>query len=498
MVTLFAGSHSIHSLTSEQNDISCTDCHKQIQNELNISPIHSDLTCESCHRFRNGITFAEHNSTGIYAGKEAHASYTPACLDCHGDDGVYVVNKTGSNVYAPPAPEFNESYGSDNSSHKRFIEVSNNYGMSVGENEACIACHTNYSMKFRFIKPEYIQYDIVDSNSGINAKDWEIQNFVRASDNTTAISVSRTGAKHQWISGSDVNCFGCHSDVENGGHIPSSLEASGPGNKVNGHAGRFHNFSRSDVDIAVCTPCHLSNSSNFAWDHSGHAQLDYHAATTEHCKQCHKYGAEKAVSSGFCICPCHSALASNGNDRCYGNSFPSDHKNLLGNMESLSYWGDSLTDKVCVACHLPSGYDPPFPLPFPNDNGQFRFRIYTEPDFRVESPKVKDNLEASYVGTCPTSTSEAGYYGTNFQYHDKGTGSNTCTWTFTINISGNYDVWTRWTAWNSDIFPNRATNAPYTVYYYGSSETVLKNQQTGAYRWQKLGTCYYEARIRLF
>jgi|Deesub1362A_J573_1020465.scaffolds.fasta_scaffold13182_1 hypothetical protein len=162
-------------------------------------------------------------------------------------------------------------------------------------------------------------------------------------------------------------------------------------------------------------------------------------------------------------------------------------------MENLSYWSDSLSDKVCIACHLPSGIDPPFPLPFPNDNSQFRFRVYTEPDFRVESPKVKDNLEASYSGTWPTSTSEAGYYGSNFQYHDKGTGSNTFTWSFVINISGNYDVWTRWTAWNSSEFPDRASNAPYTIYYYGGSDTVLKNQQTGAYRWQKLGTYYYEA-----
>jgi nitrate/TMAO reductase-like tetraheme cytochrome c subunit len=328
ILTLFVGSHSIVDITSGQNDISCVDCHQQIQNELNDSEVHSDLSCEACHRFNGtGIVFATHNTTGVYAGKEAHASYTPPCLDCHGESGVYITNKTGVSKFAPPAPEFNETYGSENSTHKVYVEASIGYGLSVGENEACISCHTNYSMKFEFKRPEYIQYDVVDTNSGINSKNWEIQNFVRASDNATVVWVNRTGSKHQWIDSSDINCFDCHSDlitaVENGGHISSSLDPTGgPGNKVNGHAGRFHNFSRSDVDISICEPCHLSNSSNFEWDHSGHAQLDYHAATTEHCKQCHKYGAEKAIDSGFCICPCHSALASNGNDRCYGNSFP--------------------------------------------------------------------------------------------------------------------------------------------------------------------------------
>jgi hypothetical protein len=492
VVTLFAGSHTIQTLTSEQNDISCVDCHQQIQNELNNSALHSDLSCESCHRFNgSGILFAVHNTTGVYAGKEAHASYTPQCLDCHGE-GVYVTGKDGFSIYAPPAPEFNEMYGSENSSHKIYVEASINHGFSVGENEACIGCHTNYSTRLEFKRSEYVQYDIVDTDPSWGYGpglfvDWEIQNFESGAKNISTIMRNGIGQKHTWIE--NVNCFDCHSDVvtavENGGHIPNSFNPVGCESKrVKGHAGRSHNFSRSGVDISACESCHLTNSSNFEWDHSGHAQLDYHAATTEHCLNCHKWGALEA-NNHCCHCPCHALYSY---DHCYGSRFPFEHRKLTENMENLPFWSDYLIDKVCIGCHLP-GYCVK-PLPFPEDQGKARFRVYTEPNATVVyeyHPKVIDNTDATFGGVWPSSTAVAGYYGSDYQYREAGDGSNTCTWIFQINLSGNYRIYAKWTTDS-----NRASNAPYTVYHHGGSETVRVDQRTGAWQWNELGTYYFE------
>ena len=99
---------------------------------------------------------------------------------------------------------------------------------------------------------------------------------------------------------------------------------------------------------------------------------------------------------------------------------------------------------------------------------------------------IVDNPAAVFVGTWPSSTSVAGYYGSNYQYHAAGTGANTGTWSFSIPTAGSWQVYAWWT-----INPNRATNAPYTVYYAGGSATVTKNQQINGGSWQLLGTFTY-------
>ncbi|QEX22839.1 hypothetical protein FRZ61_27720 [Hypericibacter adhaerens] len=57
------------------------------------------------------------------------------------------------------------------------------------------------------------------------------------------------------------------------------------------------------------------------------------------------------------------------------------------------------------------------------------------------------------------------------------------TWTPTIPQRDQYQVYTRWTG-----YPDRATNAPYTVYHEGGSTTVLMNQQATGSSWRLLGT----------
>jgi hypothetical protein len=104
---------------------------------------------------------------------------------------------------------------------------------------------------------------------------------------------------------------------------------------------------------------------------------------------------------------------------------------------------------------------------------------------------IVDNPAAAFVGSWPTSTSTAGYYGSNYQTNTTGTGTETATWSFSITTAGNYQVYAWWTAYS-----NRATNAPYMINYGTGTATVLKNQQVNGGSWQLLGTYYFATGTR--
>lgn len=69
-----------------------------------------------------------------------------------------------------------------------------------------------------------------------------------------------------------------------------------------------------------------------------------------------------------------------------------------------------------------------------------------------------------------------------------GAAPNTATWTPSIPADGNYRVYAKWTA-----YPNRATDAKYTVFYAGDSSTVTVNQQIKGGEWNLLGTFAFTA-----
>ena len=85
---------------------------------------------------------------------------------------------------------------------------------------------------------------------------------------------------------------------------------------------------------------------------------------------------------------------------------------------------------------------------------------------------ILDNNDATYVGTWPLITGNACAYQENFQWNEAGSGADTATWTPYIPASGDYKVYTRWVD-----HPNRATDAPYSIYYDGGSATVDVNQE---------------------
>ncbi|MDY6959089.1 MAG: hypothetical protein SVK08_08005, partial [Halobacteriota archaeon] len=195
---------------------------------------------------------------------------------------------------------------------------------------------------------------------------YEVQNFSQVSVNSTLVEVKPTGHKHTWIKKENLSCMGCHSDVkaslENGGHVPRSGNSQGQQADY-GHMGRRHNFDRGEVTIDSCKACHLANTSDFhsSYDHEGHAQLDYHAATTEHCYNCHDYSASVQFCAGL---GCHTKLQSG------------DHGDIVSSMASEGLCLYEI-DKVCWGCHSDS---PTSAESF----GDKHFEVYTEPNTSID------------------------------------------------------------------------------------------------------------------
>ena len=63
------------------------------------------------------------------------------------------------------------------------------------------------------------------------------------------------------------------------------------------------------------------------------------------------------------------------------------------------------------------------------------------------------------------------------------TGSCTATWTPNLTAAASYDVYAWWKA-----EPNRASDAKYTIFYDGGSDTVIVNQEQNGSQWNYLGT----------
>ena len=103
---------------------------------------------------------------------------------------------------------------------------------------------------------------------------------------------------------------------------------------------------------------------------------------------------------------------------------------------------------------------------------------------------VTDNTSA---GSTPgtgwwTSTSTAGYYGSN--YHTRGTAalSDPFTWTIALPTTASYKVEAWWTAG-----ANRSATAPYIVTHSGGNTTVNVNQQANGAKWNSLGNFSFPA-----
>lgn len=87
---------------------------------------------------------------------------------------------------------------------------------------------------------------------------------------------------------------------------------------------------------------------------------------------------------------------------------------------------------------------------------------------------IYDNGGTSFstIGTWGTSNYAPGYYGSDYAYANAGTGSQTASWTSSVEADGQYalDAW--WTSHS-----NRASNAPYSIYNNGVLLTTVRVDQ---------------------
>ena len=97
-----------------------------------------------------------------------------------------------------------------------------------------------------------------------------------------------------------------------------------------------------------------------------------------------------------------------------------------------------------------------------------------------------DNADAAFV--CDWSTSGTGGYSGDYRWHAAGSGSCTATWTPDISEADTYNVYAWWKASS-----NRATDAKYTIFYDGGSQTVEVNQEINGSQWNYLGNFSFAA-----
>ncbi|MCW3131474.1 MAG: hypothetical protein N2V73_01940 [Candidatus Methanospirare jalkutatii] len=355
--TLFARQHTFVNISFAGNDISCVDCHHRIQNELNNSAFHNDLSCEDCHRFTGtGITFASGDEASATPGKEAHAAYTPRCLDCHGGSGTWINGK-----FAPPAPAFNESnYGSDYSAHKKLVLKAKNSDMSVGENEACLVCHTNYSCEISYSYFYNINYKL---------ENWSFSSFSYNGTRYYDVQWAKSGAKHEFLSLDEIKCTKCHKNIYdalvNGTsnssnedyltHAPIEIDVTGSSNNWDtdnawGHY-RYHyipsSYRSQWVNNSYCLKCH--NVKKYAEEHPSDASTydlssvagdtnstNVHCAEALTCATCHGQNKTKEVIDD----------SERGGE---GHSVNGSYRDFVDNV--ASNYARTFNGDICMGCH---------------------------------------------------------------------------------------------------------------------------------------------------
>jgi len=358
--SLLSEQHAFINIDSSSNDIDCVPCHSRIQDELDNSSLHGSLSCEDCHRFNGtGISFAEGGSPAT-TGEEAHAAYTPRCLDCHDSDGTTVGGK-----YAKPARAFcDENYGCEYSAHRALVMKANESSMSVGENEACLVCHTSYSCELDYTYFEGISY---------NLSSWNFTSFGDSGTRVYTTNWSKSGPKHEFLSLDNIDCTKCHENIYKAlvygtsgtpddylTHAPieiSSLGSQGRRWNTNNAWGndRYHYVPEANramgVNNSYCYECHNVNkyaddnptlpSYNLTDVAADTNSSDVHCAEALWCQTCHGSTKTKKVIDNDDY-PSGSATAE-------GHSDASSYADFVDDVSSdyaRTFQGD-----ICMGCH---------------------------------------------------------------------------------------------------------------------------------------------------
>ena len=140
-------------------DVNCLDCHTDIV-EPGAGYMHSSLGtgqayCKSCHQLSTAGTSSGVTGSGGF--DDEHVAATVECLDCHEDEyGATSID----DVWWTPGDEGVANKGFINNATEAHTNMTGNATNSEGawatdylsgNNEACIACHTNVTVDVSFV-----------------------------------------------------------------------------------------------------------------------------------------------------------------------------------------------------------------------------------------------------------------------------------------------------------------------------------------------------------
>ena len=282
-----------------------------------------------------------------------------------------------------------------------------------------------------------------------------------------------------------------------------------------------------------CKACHGDNLgggssgvSCLSCHHSAQTPNFYHGGTVAHiipeqCDGCHGEdltGGHTTTSCFAChpnrdkCAPCHEMLQSHFVHTVANAKGPSPlscefcHDENPFNYAQLADAKDLAGSGLCDTCHSPDGaFDGAAMAKAEWDGG-----VYVEDGTALKSGKerwcatchddapassrpgpdielVVDNPAAAFECEWGTSSS-AGYDNGDYRWHAAGDGSCTAAWTPDLPAADTYNVSAWWKASS-----NRATNATYTIYYDGGSDTVEVNQEIDGDQWNLLGAYPFAA-----
>jgi len=251
-VSYFVGEHSY-------NAKSCIDCHSREGNDVTLGTAMITFSCINCH------------PSGSISGltENGHSSSNNMCNDCH--------------TYAE------SQFISKSDSHQNLYQIAIDDNSRTYANEACLFCHSGATKSIDFYRPEFIEYEIVDIDGN-----WIVQNFNEGTEINYHISLDRNNGLHSILSGDDVGCIECHTDItsaiDKGGHYPISAAFHTTSSTCafchdNWNQGaRDQHVSRS-ITCVSCHPSHILGGSilnsipNYPAKHEGNICLGCHSST---------------------------------------------------------------------------------------------------------------------------------------------------------------------------------------------------------------------------
>jgi hypothetical protein len=351
--SIFVGQHFFYDDVNSK----CGKCHPDIETQLTQTAIHATLTCTACH-----------NVTLNQSSREGHAAVVPQCLDCHGVNGSYVMDKNNVNLYAPPAVSFSEPDMGESTpeAHVAFVKNASN------ANKACVSCHADAVLEISFVRPLYSQFYASQQTQSFTLTSTGTPNYT----NIKIAGNPMPSVTHLLIPTSNISCTRCHQDIWTAINRPVAANGS-------------VQWSQSGHVVWLWT----SNTTREAKIHNPGYIGSAYSTSSEYCLwSCHKALVSSTLTGSNDVSPfnqpSHSAMriscyyCHNGSATGYGAvryvfSKPDNkwvqvvypnasHGELWKNIENSRRWVHA---DACVACKRDSNYV----------NGGGNFTVYTEP-----------------------------------------------------------------------------------------------------------------------